>query len=166
MSDKIQVILLEDIPALGQAGDIVSVVEGYARNLLFPRGLAALATQQAQAARAKRLSRKSAEKEAELEQLRQLALQLERTELSLTARRKDGDQIFGRITPAAIAKELQRAAHLQLKPKDILLNRPVDTFGTYDATLRLSPDVEAVIKVVVNPAPGEEQPGAADNDEA
>lgn len=153
-SQKVSVILLEDVPSLGQAGDIVSVSEGYARNALFPPGKAALAS--AGIKKEHEARRQTAQKkEADALAARQAkAAQLEGTELALYARVKDGNEIFGRLTAAHIAKQLNAQAKLELKSKDVLLPEPLTKLGSYDVTLCLAPDVEASIKVTVLPEPG------------
>lgn len=148
---KIQVILLEDIASLGRAGDIVSVSEGYARNLLFPTGKAALATEQVQKEQQAKKRKVAAEKQEQLEEAQQLAETLEKSELVLSARVKDGDEIFGHINATLIVKELNKQGHLSFKAKDIVLPKPISKLGSYDVTVRLATDVEATIKVIVNP---------------
>jgi large subunit ribosomal protein L9 len=155
-SQKVSVILLEDVPGLGEAGEIVSISEGYARNALFPNARAALATESVKQESEQRL-RKEKEKEAQLlSAARAKAAQLDSTELTLSARIKDGDEIFGRITAANIAKELKDKAGLNIKAKDVLLPQPLTRLGGYDVTLQLTPDVEASIKVTLLPEPGSE----------
>lgn len=153
MSKKIKVILLENVDNYGKAGGIVEVSEGYARNYLFPKGIAALATTQVEE-QAK--TKKSQEEQAEKEQLAKLqkeADKLDGTELTISARIKDGNEIFGKITPRDISKALKTQAKLTIATKDINLPEPITSSGTYDVTINLSDDVETNIKVTIEPNP-------------
>jgi len=153
MSKKISIILLEDITNLGQAGDIVEATEGYARNFLFPQAKAALATDQAKQEVKDKKQQAAKINDEQLAALQSKADNLAGTELLLTARVKDGTEIYGKITPGQIAKELNKAAKLDLKAKAINLPQPITATGTYDVTVSLSPDVETTIKVTVEPDP-------------
>lgn len=149
MADKIQVLLLEDVPELGRSGDIVTVSEGYARNFLFLNGKAALATDSVQTQSKERAARAEAAAIEQLKQLQELAQTIDGTELALPAQVKDGDEIFGKITASMIAKELNQQANLSLKARDIDLPAPLIKLGSVPVTVNLSPDVSATITVTV-----------------
>lgn len=153
MKKKIQVILLEDTPSLGSAGQVVTVAEGYARNFLFPQGKAALAIEAAgQQAAAQRTSKKQAA-QRQLTAAQSQAESLAGTELTLTAKVKEGegDELYGSITAAQIAKQLNTEASLKLKASDIVLDKPLTTLGSYDIAVKLSRDVETTIRVIIVP---------------
>ncbi|OGY36086.1 MAG: hypothetical protein A3I08_03575 [Candidatus Andersenbacteria bacterium RIFCSPLOWO2_02_FULL_46_11] len=86
------------------------------------------------------------------------------TELFITARLKDGEQIYGQIKPAQIIKALNEQAHLNLTAKSISLAEPITSIGTFDTTVNLSPDVETVIKVTVIANP-KTKPASVDEDD-
>lgn len=153
MPRKIPIILLEDAGALGRAGDIITVSEGYARNFLFPQGKAALADDNVVSHVEQTQKAIAAAAQAELSAFQVQAEALDGTELTLTAKRKEdeGNDIFGSITTRHIAAALQEQARLEIKPKDILLEKPITELGSYDITIKLSPDVETKIKVTVIP---------------
>lgn len=151
MSSHVQVILLEDVPSLGRHGDIVRVAEGYARNALFPDGKAALATEQV---RSQQQTKKDREKEtdaAQLAQLQALAQKLDGTELTIAARVKDAEDIFGKVTARTIAQELKKQAKIAVKPAHIELPDSITTLGSRDVVLHLSPAVEAKLRVTIVP---------------
>lgn len=149
MSNKIKVILLEDIPALGRTGEIVPVAEGYARNLLFPEGRAALATEQVRNVQQLKKSQQKAQAEADLMQMQALAQKLDGTELLLSARVKEGEEIFGKITGRMIAEELNRQASLNVRPSDVKVGKPLTALGSRDVMVALSPAVDMKIRVTV-----------------
>ena len=148
---KIKIILLEDIKNRGQAGDIVTVSDGYARNFLFPQGKAALATPDSEdrALRSQQASAQTAEQD--LAKLQTQAKKLDGTELTLTAKVKEGSEIYGSITPLVIAKELNKQAGTSLKAKDIALDQPVTTLGSTDVVVHLSPEVEINLRLTIEP---------------
>lgn len=164
MSKKVNIILLEDIPSVGQAGDIVSVLEGYARNMLIPQMKAALATAQNESAVQDKKLRAAKISQADLAARQAQAESLMGSELLITARLKDGDEIYGQIKPAQIVKSLNQQANLSLTARAIGLPAPITVIGTYDVTVKLSPDVETVIKVTVVPDPASHPSPAADED--
>lgn len=149
MSDRIKVLLLENVASLGKAGDIVTVNEGYARNFLFPNTQAALATTDVVASKASSDRKKQKEDETKTAELHRQAENLQGTELVLTARVKEGQEIFGSITPKQIIDELKKQAGLTLKPKDIDLKQPLTELGHTDVTVMLSPEVTTTIRVTV-----------------
>jgi large subunit ribosomal protein L9 len=151
MSARLSILLLEDIANLGRAGEIVSVSEGYARNFLFPQGKAALADSTAKKAAKKREDSVRAREEEKLAALRAQAESLEGTELTVPAKVNEGDEIFGSITARHIAAALGEQASLKIAAKDINLPEPLTRLGTTNVTVRLSSDVEAVIRVTVVP---------------
>ncbi|MDP3997422.1 MAG: 50S ribosomal protein L9 [bacterium] len=154
MSKKVQVILLENIASLGRAGDIVVVSEGHARNFLFPQSKAALADSKTQKQQTQRLAKKQAESSAETKAWQEQAELLSRAELSLVAAIKDGDDIFGTITPAVIAKELTKQAGISVKASQITTEEPIKKIGGYNISVNLSPDVEANLRLNVTAKPG------------
>lgn len=150
MSNRIRVILLESIPDLGSAGDIVSVQEGYARNALFPAGLAALATAKhvARAEHTKKAAQQT--QEQELTRLQERAEAIDGTELTVMVRTKNDEDIFGTVTSATIASEL-RKAKVEIEARDIKLPRKITKLGTYEAVISFGSGVEATIQIVVVP---------------
>jgi large subunit ribosomal protein L9 len=151
VSKQIQVVLLEDIASLGRAGDIVSVAEGYARNALFPTGKAALATEGTRREHEQHIQRRRQQEEQRLKELQEKAEVIEGTELVLKARVKDGDEIYGSITPKEIVEALNEQAQLTLQAKDISIKKPLKKTGSQEMTVQLSPEVECMVVVSVVP---------------
>jgi large subunit ribosomal protein L9 len=147
-----KVILKRDVKGLGRAGDVKEVKNGYARNLLFPTGAAALADAGALANwerhRGEREAREQgirAEAEATAERLRELKL-----EIAVKAGEKN--RLFGSVTNREIA-ELIANAGLEVDRHDIHLREPIKTIGDFKVDVRLMPGVEAEITVSVVPLP-------------
>jgi large subunit ribosomal protein L9 len=145
-----KVILKRDVKGLGHAGDVKEVKNGYARNLLFPTGAAALADAGALANwerhRGEREAREQgirAEAEAMAERLRELKL-----EVAVKAGEKN--RLFGSVTNREIA-ELIAKEGIEVDRHDIHLRQPIKTLGDFKADIRLMPGVDAELSISVVP---------------
>jgi len=161
-----EVILKEDVAKLGSRGDVVKVAEGYGRNYLLPRKLAIEATpanraviEQMKASAVRRLAREKGDAEA-------LAQQLAAVELTFTRKSGEHDQLFGSVTSADIAHELESKG-FHIDRRKIQLNEPLKHVGDFNVPIRLHRDVAVPIKVGIHKeATGEAQPAAAAEVEA
>lgn len=147
----IEVILREDVKDLGQAGALVRVKPGYARNYLFPRGLAYEATEgnkrriaAESRVRATRLAGEKAGAEA-------LAAALAGVTVTIPAKAGDADRLFGSVTAQDIADALAAKGHA-VDRRRLELDHPIKHLGEHTVPLRLHPEVHADLKVVVVPA--------------
>lgn len=143
-----RVILLEDVKKLGQKGDVVNVADGYARNFLIPRGLAAEATQ----GRIKELDhmkKKQAEqKKKEEEDARSLGARMDGLKVDLSARVGDAGKLFGAISNKDIAEALKNQHGITVDKKKIVLDAPLKTLGEHNVVVKLHPVVQ--VQIVVN----------------
>lgn len=149
MGKKITVILLEDVPGAGRSGDIVDVAEGFARNQLFPFGRAALANSPQGQGEQQRQEEKKVRKKELIAKTQKTAEQLDGTELLLPAKVKEGEEIFGSITAKHIAQELVNQSNVEVEPKNIEIEGPIKSLGTYTATISLMSGIECQIQVTV-----------------
>jgi large subunit ribosomal protein L9 len=147
---NVKVILRQDLPNLGDTGDLVTVKPGYARNYLFPRGLAFEAT----AANIRQLEedRRREDQRAKRDYLeaRRRAAQLEGVSLTFHANAGDEGKLFGSITSGDIADRLaEQGLDFQIDRRWIMLDEPVKSLGVYSVPVRLHADVRPEIKVWV-----------------
>jgi large subunit ribosomal protein L9 len=147
---NLKVILRQDVPELGQSGDIVTVKPGYARNFLLPRGMAFEAT----SANIKQLEgeKKRGETRSKQQYLeaRRQSSQLENVSLTFHANAGEEGKLFGSITSADIAERLgQQNLDFQIDKRDIELDEPIKSLGVYNVPIRLHADVKPEIKVWV-----------------
>lgn len=144
-----QVILNKDVKGTGKAGDVVKVSDGYARNMLIPKGLATEAT----AANIKVLEKKKAieeEKRAEEKQAaKELKEKLEKLAVVLKTKAGDGGKVFGSITSKDIQEALKAQHDIDVDKKKIQLEAPIKQLGETAVTLKLYPEVQASLKVQV-----------------
>ncbi len=143
------VILNKDVKGTGKAGDVVKVSDGYARNMLIPKGLATEATQgnirNLEKQKAIAAEKKAQEKAAAQEQAKKIA------EISVTIKTKagDGGRIFGSITSKDIAEALEKEHGIAVDKKKIQLDTPIKQTGEVTVDIKLYPEVSTRLKVVV-----------------
>jgi len=147
-----KVLFLVDVPSKGNAGEIKSVSDGYARNFLIPRGLALAATDDVVRQAESTIRKKQAEQELTREKLTGLREQIEGKQVRLEARVGAEDRLFGSITAADIAAELSRLVEAPVDKKQVVLDRPLRRRGEYEVTIRLAKDLESRITVTIEPA--------------
>ena len=138
-----KVILTEDVDRLGEAGEIVEVKDGYARNYLLPRDLA-LAANRANTAVYEEVRRQTREKrEAEAQ-----AKALKNVSCTVSVAVGEGDRIFGSVTAQQIA-DLLKEQGFDIDRRSIHIEEPIRALGVYDVPIRLYTEVEATVKVWV-----------------
>jgi large subunit ribosomal protein L9 len=144
----VKVILSEDVLNLGEAGDLVSVKPGYARNFLLSQGKADLATE-ANVKQLEHQKRVVAEKVAkDLKDLRVIADRVRDTVIEVTANAGEDGKLFGSVTTAQIAQLLQEKG-IQVDRRKIGLSEPIRQVGEHPVDVRLHRELVVEIKVVV-----------------
>ena len=144
-----KVILLADVKGKGKAGDVVKVNDGYARNMLFPKGLAKEATagnlknlEHQKAIAAEQEAERKAEAEATAKKLADLTVKIE-------TKAGDNGKLFGYITSADIADACKEQAGIEIEKKKIVLDAPVKQAGNVEVQVKLYPEVTAKLKVEI-----------------
>ena len=144
-----KVILKQDVKTIGKKDEIHEVSDGYARNFLFPRGLAAPADAAAvNMARTKSEAKEHHAAEA-LAAARALADNVKDKTVTLKAKGGASGRLFGKITAKDVAEALSKVAGTEIDKRKVELERDIKDFGTYSATVKLHPGVSAPFKVKV-----------------
>jgi large subunit ribosomal protein L9 len=141
-----KVIFLQDVPNVAKAGEVKEVASGYGRNFLIPQKLALLVRSPSSITQLKMKVHSQADTKAELVKLSQ---QLEGKEITLKARVGAKDRLFGSITSADIASELNNSAGLVIDKRKVELAQPIRQLGNYEVSIRLAKDIIPKIKVTV-----------------
>ena len=143
------VILNKDVKGTGKAGEIVKVSDGFARNMLFPKGLAKEATdanvRNLEKQKAAEAQKKAEEKAAALD----LAKKLEDVKVVIKTKSGEGGRLFGSITSKDIADETKKQTGFVIDKKKIQLNSPIKNMGKFDIKVKLYPEVVGVLTVEV-----------------
>ena len=144
-----KVILLQEVKKLGKKGEIMEVAEGYARNFLLPKKLAAPATadtlnqlQQQKSAAADRQKR-------QLEEAKLLAAQLGQIEVKVKAKAGEGGKLFGAVTTKDIADAAKIQHGVELDRRKMEITEPIKNLGQTTVVMKIHPEVTAEIKVQV-----------------
>jgi large subunit ribosomal protein L9 len=143
-----KVILRQDFETLGKIGEVVDVKDGYARNYLFPRGIAYAALKGN--IRALEEEKKAVDKRSkqELKAAEELASVLEPISVTIPVQVGEEDKIFGTVTTQMIADALKEKGH-EIDKRKIEIEEPIKALGIYGVSLKLHPSVSAKIKVWV-----------------
>ena len=151
MARSVQVVLREDLPNVGDSGEVVRVKPGYARNFLIPRGLAAMATQGnvKQIEHEKRVALARAAKQREA--AKEVAKKLEDVRVTLSAKVGEEQKLYGSITSRDIEEGLAKLG-FEIDRRKILLGEPIKELGSRKVPLKIAAGVDAEILVEVIPA--------------
>lgn len=143
------VILTKDLKGTGKAGDVVKVNDGYARNMLIPKGLAREATQ----GNVRNLEKQKAfvqEKKAEEKAAAQAkAAELEKVTVIVKSRGGEGGRLFGSVTSMDVAKALEEQENIKVDKKKIDMPVPIKQAGKYQVRVKLFPEVSAKVNLEV-----------------
>lgn len=143
-----KVILNDDVPGKGSAGDIVNVSDGYARNFLFPRKLAREASKQNLNAAQQTIAAAKHKREKAKSDAQQVARELEGSTVTIKAKRGNGGKLFGAVTAKEVADAIADRYGLEIDKKKF--NLPViKEIGVYDVTVKVFAEVSTKIKVEV-----------------
>lgn len=145
-----KVILTQDVKSLGKKGEIVQVAEGYARNFLFPRGMALEASKGNLSRLANEQARMQAKKDQELEAARAMGKKLEQAVIRITSKAGEGGRLFGSVTNKEVAEEINRQWKIEVDKRKIEMAEAIKSLGSYDATVKLHPEVQVKIKIDVS----------------
>ena len=147
-----KLILTHEVSGLGEAGDIVEVKDGYGRNFLLPRGLATPWTKGGQ----KQVDALTKGREArainDIEQAKSVKGRIEAMPVTVAAKAGQSGRLFGAISNGDIADAVKTAGGPELDKRKIEVKQAIKTLGSYEATVRLHPEVAATLKFEVVPA--------------
>lgn len=144
----IEVILMDTVKELGKEGEVVKVKDGYARNFLFPKKLAAPVTQGTRRQLVK-LQQERAEAAAKAaEAAKEMVAKLDGVSVTLAVKTSDGEHLYGSVGAPDIAEALA-AQGVEVGRDAVLLPEPIKELGVLDVTIRLDAGVETAIKVWV-----------------
>ena len=143
------VILNKDMKGTGKAGDVVKVSDGYARNMLIPKGWATEATEgnvrsleKQKAVAAEKKAQEKAQAQAHAEKIKALSV-------TIKTKAGDGGKIFGSITSKDIAEALKEQHKITVDKKKIQLANPIKMTGELDVAIKLYPEVSTTLKVII-----------------
>ena len=144
-----KVLLKQDVKGQGKKEDIVNVSDGYARNFLFPRGLAVVAD-------AKAVNEVKTKKEAAVHKIAMekqnainLAEKLSSVVLKFSMPAGPDGRLYGSINSAGIAEALKSKENIDVDKRKIIMEEHIKSFGTYTVDIKVYPEIAAKISIVV-----------------
>ena len=145
-----QVILKKDVQNLGEAGELVNVKDGYARNFLLPKNFAEVATEGALKNREQNIARIKAKQEKLHQEALAKAAEIEKLgQIELSAKAGESGKLFGTITTKKLCEELKEKANIEVDRKTVSLNAPINKIGEFTMLIKLTSKVKTELKIVV-----------------
>lgn len=142
------IILLQDVETLGTSGDIIKVKPGYARNFLFPRGLAVRSSKRNRALADEKKNSAKARKLRETQVYEELINKLKNTEVTIEVQVGDENRLFGSVTSQDIHKVLLEKG-IEIDRHSIVLEEPIKALGIYDVNIKVAKGLLQEVKVYV-----------------
>lgn len=144
-----KVILTQDVKKVGKKGELLEVKDGYARNALFPKGLAVEAN--AVNLNQRKLEQKAEDKrkQQELEEAQKVASVINDKEIKLAVKSGEGGRVFGSVTSKEIAEMIQKQFGVKIDKKKIQLKEAIKGLGGQKVAIKLHPEVTASVMVLV-----------------
>ncbi len=146
-----KVILLKDIKELGKTGEIKELADGYARNYLIPRGMAAEATKEKIKETEEKNLKVQKNKQKEILVAEDLKQKLQGKTIKISLKTGGGDKLFGAVTTKEVAELLDKQLKIKIDKKKIEFTEPIKHLGEYEIKIKLYPAVQAEVKLVVSP---------------
>ena len=143
-----EVLLMMDVPDLGVEGDVVQVAEGYARNYLLPKQLAAPVSEATRRRLAKLQADRAVAREASIASAKALAERLEGISCTIPVKTGEDGKLYGSVTPSDIADAVQQQG-IELDRHWIDLEHPIKDLGVFPIQVKIDPEVTATLKVWV-----------------
>lgn len=144
-----KIILLSDVKKLGNKGDVVDVAQGYGRNYLIPRGLAAEATKGKLRELAQMQAAEARNREEEAQKAKEIAALIKDATVTVAVKVGEGGKLFGAISNKDIAEQLMKQYNVEIDRKKIELKAPIKSVGDHKIPVRLHPEVHTELKVMV-----------------
>lgn len=144
-----KVILKEDVKGQGKKGELVNVSDGYARNFLFPRGLAAQADAQAMNELKNKEESVKYRQEMEKKAAEETAAALKGKTLHIQAKAGQGGKLFGSVSTKEVADELKKQFHVDVEKRKITM-ADIKAFGSYEADIKLLQGISVKVTVMVS----------------
>lgn len=143
----IEVVFIKDVPGTARKGDIKKVVAGYARNFLFPKGLAILATSKLVEKIEVEKKQKEQQREEKRAEYEKLVQSLEGQEVEISAKANEQGVLFAAVEPAVIAEAVGRG----ISADQIIVDEPIKKIGEHEVKVSPLTGLTATIRVTVKP---------------
>ena len=144
-----KVVLLQDVKKMGKKGDVVEVSDGYGRNVLIRKGLGVEGTKANLNTAAQRQESKVFKDQVAADEAVIMAAQLKKVKVVIKVQCGEDGRIFGSVTGKDVADVLKKAHQIDIDKRKISIKNEVTGVGTYDAIIKVHPEITSTIKVHV-----------------
>ena len=148
-SVNMKVVLVQEVPGLGNVGDIKEVASGYGRNYLLPRGMAEFATPESMKRTDALRAAEEKRQQALNMEMADVAKKIEGLEIKITAKVGGQDRLYGSVTAADIANQVQGLIGQEIDKRKVMLGEAIHKVGEYEAAIKLSRDLAPKVKIIV-----------------
>ena len=145
-----KIIFLQDVKGSGKKGEVKNVADGYARNMLLPKGLAVEATPENMTKLQGQQSSAQHKIDLEIQSAKESAAKVKGKKVNITAKAGSNGKLFGSVTAANVAEALDKQFGVKLDKKKITLSNDIKNFGSYTATLKFYNGVSETVDVEVS----------------
>ena len=143
-----EVLLMADVNGMGKEGEVVSCTDGYARNYLLPRNLAAPVCKATQRRLAKLQGQRSADRAAAVGVSRELAASLAQASCTITVKVGEGERLYGSVGESDIVDAL-KVQNIEIDRSQVVLTDPIKELGVFEVKIHLDQEIDATLKVWV-----------------
>lgn len=143
-----KVVLLENVDNVGKKYETKEVSDGFARNFLFPQGLAEAATEELMTWAQEQMSQKAEKAKQDLEKMGKMASQIDGLEVEIAVKVGDKGQLFEKVGPKKIAEALKEMGY-DVSKNQVELKNPIEETGEFEVRVKFDHNLETDIKVIV-----------------
>ena len=158
-SVNMKVVLIQEVQGLGNVGDVKEVSGGYGRNYLLPRRMAEFATPESMKRTDALRAAEEKRQQALNMEMADVAKKIEGLEIRITAKVGGQDRLYGSVTAADIAVQIQSLTGQEIDKRKVMLAEAIHKVGKYEAAIKLSRDLSPKVKIIVT---GEKEEGAVE----
>lgn len=144
-----KIILTQDVKNVGKKGDVLEVKDGYARNALLPKGLAMEATPVTLNQRKLEQKAEDKRKQNELDAAKAIEMKLKDKQIKIPVKTGEGGRLFGSVTSKEIAETIKKELGVEIDKKKIQLKDAIKSLGAQNVTIKVHPQVSAVITILI-----------------
>lgn len=144
-----EVILKENLKGTGNAGDVVKVSDGYARNMLIPKGIAIEATKGNLRMLEKQKADEAKRRKEEKSKAEEIKLQFAKSKVKISMKSGEGGRLFGSVTSKDIADAVKEQLNIELDKRKIVLDAPIKELGVFNIEIKLFQDVKGTLRVEI-----------------
>ena len=145
-----KVVFLQDVDGVANGGDVREVKNGFARNYLIPKNMAAPATRNNLLQIKKLQNQASTTRVRRLEDLKELAEAVDGTVIKVEMRAGANEQLYGSVTGTTVADRVSEITGRDIDRQIVQLDSPIRKLGVFSVPIRLHPDISAVVKIIVH----------------